>query len=63
MEKLRSWLYIKTVNDYKSKGTCGVMQDIELFRIRHISNKIEWCVLFALCTKVPAALLIFIKTI
>jgi len=47
MEKLRSLLYIKIVNDYKSKGTCGVMQDIELFRIRHICNKMEWCVLFA----------------
>ena len=47
MEKLRSWLYIKIVNDYKSKGTCGVMQHTELFRIIHICNKIECCVIFA----------------
>jgi len=30
MEKLRSWIYIKKMNDYKSKGTCGVKHDIEL---------------------------------
>jgi hypothetical protein len=47
MEKLRSWLYIKIVNDYKIKGTCGLMQDIELFSSRHLRNKTESCVLFA----------------
>jgi len=47
MAKLRSWLYIKIVNDYKSEGTCGFMQDIELFSIRHACSKTERRVLFA----------------
>lgn len=45
MEKLLSWLYIKKVNDYRSKGTCGFLQDIELFSIRHVCNKTERCTL------------------